>query len=159
MKQISSKSTFFLKKVFPLLWFGILAFGLAINFLVGKHEKLPPPAFIVPAIMIFFGYWLMKRLVWDLADAVYDCGDSLLVKNGPTETRVMLANIMNVSAQTFVNPPRITLRLRTPCALGNEISFSPTTSFSLQPFRKNAIAEDLILRVDQARTQGHFQSP
>jgi len=159
MKQISSKSTFFIKKVFPLLWFGLLAFIVVMIVFVGSPKELRPAVFIMPTAMALFGYAMMKRLVWDLADAVYDGGDFLLIKNGPTETRVMLANIMNVSAQTFVNPPRITLRLRTPCALGNEISFSPTTSFSLLPFKKSAIAEDLILRVDQARTQGHFQSP
>jgi len=59
-------------------------------------------------------------------------GDYLLVKNRGVEA-VDLANIMNVSASTAVNPPRITLRLLKPGKFGDEISFSPQTGFRLKP--------------------------
>ena len=58
---------------------------------------------------------------------------------------------MNVSSTTFMNPPRITLRLVTAGKLGNEIAFSPAMEFSLNPFAKCQLAEDLILRVHRAR--------
>jgi hypothetical protein len=60
---------------------------------------------------------------------------------------------MNVNASTYVNPPRITLRLVTPGRFGNEIAFSPIAGFRLNPFAKNKIAEDLIVRVDRARSK------
>ncbi|HEY2628588.1 MAG TPA: hypothetical protein VGI57_05640, partial [Usitatibacter sp.] len=94
---------------------------------------------------------LFRKVVWDLMDEVYDGGDYLLVKNGDKEDRIQLSNIMNVSASTMVNPPRVTLRLVTPCRFGKEVTFSPVRPFTLNPFAKNTIAENLIERVDKAR--------
>src|SRR5688572_22818149 len=99
MKQISSKYLFFYKKVFPLLWFGFLVFFIAETFMNGAYEQTP--MFVVgPCIMAVFGFFLMKKLVWDLMDEVYDCGDSLLVRNRGVEERVPFSSIMNVSAST-----------------------------------------------------------
>lgn len=150
MIKISSKSTFFNKKLFPLIWFGFLAFFIANAVIDGDFEK--DPMFLIgPCLMVVFGFFLMKKLVWDLADEVFDCGESLLIKRAGQEDRVQLSNIMNVSASTNTNPPRITIRLVAPGKFGSEIAFSPATTFSLNPFAKNQVAEDLILRVDQAR--------
>jgi len=150
MKQISSKSLFFTKKIFPLLWFGFLIFFVIQAIKSGAYEK-DPMFLIVPCIMAVFGFLLMKKIVWDLVDEVYDCGDSLIVKGHGVEERIPLVNIMNVSASTNMNPPRITLRLVKPGRLGAEISFSPAAPFTLNPFAKNPISEDLIVRVDKAR--------
>lgn len=108
---------------------------------------------VVPFFMAVAGYVVMKKLIWDLADVVYDCGDYLIVRNRGQEDVVQLSNVMNVSATTYVNPPRITLRLVTPGRFGNEIAFSPETKFTLNPFAKNPIAEDLIVRAYEARTR------
>ena len=106
---------------------------------------------VVPVAMALFGYVLMKKLIWDLADEVYDCGDFLLVRNRGDEERILLSNVMNVSATTLMNPPRITLRLVNPNKWGTEVSFSPATGFTLNPFARNQVNEDLIERVDRAR--------
>jgi hypothetical protein len=109
---------------------------------------------LVPCVLAPFGYVLMKKLVWDLVDEVYDGGDFLLVKNGVKEHQVPLTDVMNVSSSVAVNPPRVTLRLRGASAigpLGSEFSFSPTRTFTLNPFAKNRVAEDLIVRVEKAR--------
>lgn len=150
MKKISSRSLFITKKVFPLLWFGILALVL-ITGIWSKAYYSNPMFMVAPGIMVVFGYFLMKKLVWDLVDEVYDYGDYLLVKNRGQEERVALSNIMNVSATTMVNPPRITLRLVKPGRFGPEIAFSPITPLSLNPFAKNAVAEELIVRTYEAR--------
>ena len=150
MKQISSKYLFCTKKIFPLLWFGFLAFFVFLALMNGAYEK-DPMFLVVPCIMAVFGFFLMKKIVWDLVDEVYDCGDSLLIKCRGIEERVPLTNITNVSASTNMNPPRITLRLVQPGKLGAEIAFSPATPFTLNPFAKNSVAEDLIVRVDKAR--------
>jgi hypothetical protein len=31
--------------------------------------------FVGPVLMAAFGFFLMKNLVWNLVDEVYDCGD------------------------------------------------------------------------------------
>jgi hypothetical protein len=102
--------------------------------------------------MALFGYFIMRMLVWDLVDEVYDCGDSLLIKDRGQEAFVRLSNVMNVNASTAVNPPRITLRLIEPGPLGAEITFSPVVGLQLNPFAKSRVAEDLIERVHRARS-------
>ncbi len=138
-----------MKRVFPVLFLAILA----VPFVIGHNIPggMPPPMFIVPLVMLPVLFIIMRKLVWDLVDEVYDGGDYLLVKKGDKEERIPLSNIMNVSATLMVNPPRITLRLVTPGRFGKEISFIPVKPMSLNPFSQNAIADNLIERVDKAR--------
>jgi hypothetical protein len=153
MTKISSTSTQFYKKFLPLFLFGFLTFFI-VGLIRDRIYEKAPIALLVPCLGVFLGFIIMKKLVWDLADEVYDCGDFLFIKKSGIEERVELSNIMNVSASTNTNPQRITLRLVRPGQFGAEISFSPTTPFiSLNPFAKNPIIEDLIIRVDQARTK------
>ncbi len=151
MTRISAKYLFVMKRIFPLLWFGFLACFMVAAVLSGAYKQ-DLGFMVMPCLMAVFGFFIMKKLVWDLVDEVYDGGDFLLVKNRGEEDRVLLSNIMNVSVSTNMNPPRITLRLVVPGRFGGEVSFSPASSFTLNPFARNPIAEDLIVRVDQARS-------
>ena len=150
MNVISSKYTFMSKKVFPIVWFGFLGFFIFTSIVSGAVEE-SPVFLIIPIAMMIFGYFLMKKLAWDLMDEVLDYGDYLTIKYNGEEDIIHLNNVMNVSASTNQNPPRITLRLRVPGKFGEEVAFSPVSEFSLSPFKKNAIAEDLIIRVDRAK--------
>src|SRR6266568_4606218 len=109
MRRISSKTTFFYKRVFPVIWFGFLAIFMAAPFvapLVGGSTSGSPVAFLaVPAFMMIFGYFSMKKLVFDLVDEVLDAGDALVVKNGYLEDRLALSDIMNVDYTQYMNPP------------------------------------------------------
>jgi len=49
----------------------------------------------------------------------------------------------------MTSPNRVTLSLRIPCQFGNEVSFSPPTSWV--PFRKNEDIIKLIDKVDKLR--------
>ncbi len=148
MTRISSKQTFFLKRIFPFLFLVIMAVPAAIGFFV---KPMQPQLVLMPLVMIPILFVIMRKLVWDLMDEVYDGGDYLLVKNGGKEERIAISNIMNVSATMAVNPSRITLRLATPGRFGKDVSFSPVRPMSLDPFRKNPVADNLIERVDKAR--------
>ena len=151
MTKISSRYLFLSKKLFPAVWFGFLAFFVVTGFQSGAIAE-NPLALIAPCLMAAFGFVLMKKLIWDLVDEVYDCGDHLLVRNNGEEDRVSLSNVINVSVSTYLNPPRIALRLRTASKFGTEIAFSPASPFTLNPFARNQIGEDLIVRVDNARS-------
>ena len=88
MKKLTSKSTFFNKKVFPLFWFGFLGVFFLTSLLGHLEENGPPVMFLIaPLFMAIFGYFIMKKYVFDLADEVYDEGESLLFrkkgKEGP----------------------------------------------------------------------------
>jgi hypothetical protein len=152
MKKISSKYQIFYKRIFPAIWFGGLGLWLLQAVRLGAFEKQP---FILvgPFIMAFFGFRLMKKLIWDLADEVYDCGEYLLVKMKGEEDSVQLTNVMNVSATTNSSPRRITLRLINPSKFGPEISFSPIAGFFDRLSTKNVVVEDLMVRVDAARAK------
>lgn len=150
MKKISSSATFFHKKIFPVIWFGGLAAFVAVSF-QGPVKEGQPVFLLAPLIMALVGVVIMKQLVWDLVDEVHDGGDYLLIRKGDEQDRVPLSNIINVSASTNTKPPRVTLRLLKPGKFGQEITFSPQVKFSLNPFAKNPIVDDLIVRVDKAR--------
>ena len=64
--------------------------------------------------MIVVFYIVFRRLIFDLADEVTDEGDALRVRFGHEEERIPFAQIMNVSYTGMMNPPRITLMLRSP---------------------------------------------
>ncbi len=150
MKKLSSSSTFFLKRIFPALWFGFIAFFIWIGLLTESRDKVEHVMiFAGPAFMAVIGYYLMKHLVFDLMDEVYDEGATLLFKNNGKAVRVNLADIKNVSYSVVINPPRVTISLRHKTEFGDELTFSPPGN--LLPFRKNQEIVELIDRIDRAR--------
>jgi hypothetical protein len=149
MRLISSKTTFFSKRVFPFIWFGFLALFIVLPFVLGNGKNRPPPFFfVVPCAMAVFGFFIMKKLVFDLADAVWDDGDALVVRKKGWDERIPLTNIINVSTG-MSNPPRITLTLRDPCRFGKEVAFSPPVQFF--QFWRSKVAADLIERIEAKR--------
>lgn len=150
MKKISASGMFVTKRLLPALWFGALALFMVWAISQGVLET--DPFFMVgPLLMVLVGYGYLKFRVRDLVDEVIDCGDSLLVRNGGDEVRVSLSDLMNVNFDTRGRMPRITLRVKHATRLGSEIAFTPKASFSLNPFYKNPIAENLIARANQSR--------
>jgi len=150
MKKLSSKNTFLYKKIFPIIWFGFIGVFILITLTAMANDNGPSMSFLImPIFMALFGYFVMKKLIFDLIDAVYDEGDSLLFKNNKKQIRVNLKDIKNVNYATMVNPPRVTLSIRYQTEFGDELSFSAPTSFI--PFKKNTDIKNLIDRIDQAR--------
>ncbi|HET9835920.1 MAG TPA: hypothetical protein VFP88_06225 [Rhodanobacteraceae bacterium] len=153
METISSAQTSFTKRIFPVLWIGMLAL-LVVIAIAGNGWRQQPMMLVAPLIMVVIGALMFRKLIWNLADEVQDGGSYLLVRRGNIEERVQLANVMNVSFSMFSNPRRLTLRLRTPGKLGDEISFIPRMPFfGFNPFARNPVFENLIARVDRARLQ------
>lgn len=149
MKRISSRQTFYLKKVLPFVLIVVAFVPLAVvHAQTGRFfPGAVAPALLIVAILAF----LYPKLIWELADEVYDGGDYLLVKRGRLEDRIALSDVMNVSASVMVNPQRITLRLAKPGKFGDEVTFAPVRRMTLNPFARSAVAEDLIVRADAAR--------
>jgi hypothetical protein len=151
MSRISSHATFLYKRVFPIFWFGLLLLFLAFG-LIGalRSERSPSLLFlIVPLLMMAFGYFIMKKMIFDLVDEVVDVGDALMISNGGRQERVALSDIVNVSYASFVNPPRVTLLLRTPGAFGSRVTFC--APIRLVPFSTSPVIDALIERIDAAR--------
>jgi hypothetical protein len=153
MKRISSGSTTFFKKLMPLLMVGFLVLFVVSALTRGEVAAQEKWAFVVvPCFITLIVFLIMRKALWVLMDEVQDGGDFLLVRKGSEEERIPLSNVMNVSTSAN-NPPRITLRLVKPGRFGSEIAFIAPSRRSLDPFVKNPVAEDLIVRAYEARTR------
>jgi hypothetical protein len=150
MRRISSKNTYFNKKVFPIIWFGFIGLWTCIAAPVIIHKGGPFVILVGPIFMIIFGYFLMRFLVFPLADEVYIFNDEIVVRNKGDEDRFPISEIINVDSSIMVNPPRITLTLRNPSKFGKEIIFSPPVR--LFNFSRHPIAEELIERAQMGRS-------
>ena len=159
MQRLSSRMTFFYKRVFPVIWFGFLALFMAVPLfrseVRGSVSGSSLGFLLVPVAMAIFGYFLMRKLVFDLVDEVLDAGDALVIRNGDREERVALSDIINVSYAQLTNPPRVTLSLRNPTQFGDRVTFcAPVRLSPLAAFSPNPIIDELIQRVDAARQRG-----
>ena len=150
MKLLSSKNTFTYKKLLPLFWFGFLTMVICVGLFADTKGNGDGTIFIVGAIVMgVFGYFFMKKVFWNLIDEVYDLGTDLLFRNKGMEFLVNLRDIKNISYNTWVNPPRVTLSIRYQTEMGDELSFSPPSTWI--PFLKNKDIVSLIDRIDRAR--------
>jgi hypothetical protein len=147
MQRISSRMTFYYKRVFPIVMLVALLASMIVPFAVGATVQLN--FLIIPLAMLVFGFFIMKKLIFDLADEVWDVGDALIVRNRTQEDRIPLSSIMNVSYSPWINPPRVTLTLRTPGSFGDKLAFC--APIRLLPFADSPLIEDLIRRIDAAR--------
>jgi hypothetical protein len=150
MRRISSRATFFYKRIAAIIWFGVLGLFLVSTFLGGSSSGTPPMmSLILPIAVAIIGYLFTRRLIFDLVDEVWDAGDALVVRNKGQEERVALSDIMNVSYSALMNASRVTLSLRQPCAFGTEVSFCPP--LRLNPMLGNPVVDELIRRIDATR--------
>lgn len=154
MKTLSA-STFFMKRVFPLLIVlpaagAVLAAWHVHSSTQSMHALAMLPAVFIVAVVVL----VYRKMIHDLADEVKDGGSYLLVRRGSIEERVQLADIINVSMSQYTNPPRLSLRLAKPGKFGDEIVFMPTRQgLGFNPFARNPVFEDLMQRVDRARRE------
>jgi hypothetical protein len=147
MQRISSRMTRFYKRVLPIVMLGFLLLFITPPLVSGKFP--PFPLILFPVLMIAVGYFVMARLIWDMVDEVWDAGDGLIVRNKRQEDRIPLASVMNVNYSPFINPPRVTLKLRTPSVFGDVVTFCAPVRF--MPFSENPMVDELIRRIDAAR--------
>jgi hypothetical protein len=149
----SSTTTFFYKRIFPIVWFGIVAvlfFGGLLKVLLGADPISNAPFLIVPALMAVIGYQFLKKLAFNLVDEVLDAGDALIVRSGGREERIALADIKNVNYFPYGSPPQVTLSLQRPSAFGDTIVFCGPARF--MPLSSSPIVDSkLVDRIDAAR--------
>jgi hypothetical protein len=150
MKEISSGQTFFLKKIFPFIWYGVLI-AVAVAALATGSWKAEPQAVLAPVLMMLVGYFVMPLGIRDLADQVLDDGSFLLVRKGRVKQRIALEEIEDVHVTRTDNPARLTLKLRVPGKLGKQVVFIPK-GVVLMPFCKHPLGAELSARIKRVRT-------
>jgi hypothetical protein len=147
--RLSSRQTFWLKRLFPILWAAIL---VVVVYQVATHWRvagvsllwlLPPLLASVLALVV------IRQRVADLADEVWDEGESLSVRMGDAEASIPLSVIVSVQYAAFANPQRVTLQLREACEFGREIVFMPRMQWL--PWRRHPLIVGLMQRVAAVR--------
>lgn len=146
MRRISSDLTFFHKRIFPFLWFGILGLILVVGLKDGGKLL---PIVLIPIVMMLFGYVVMRILIFGLLDEVLDDGDALVLRNGGQEERVAFTDIRSVDYRGVVRPQRVVLSLKRPTIFGDKVVFAAPTS--MLPFMKSEDVTTLIAKVERAR--------
>jgi hypothetical protein len=159
LRKISSKQTWWLKRVFPVVWFGFCGFLTCISALMAVDMvagDMKPDGWLIlpiPAFMLVFGHFYSRRMLYDLADEVVDTGDSLVVRRDGLEVRIPLADIVKVETGTLDESLRVVLTLRTDTRLGRKIAFMPARPFTLDPGAPSPIVAELRERIEQRTTR------
>jgi hypothetical protein len=157
MRRISSKWTFFYKRISPVIFFGFLVvfIGIALLANLRSNSALDNIPFLIVAIVMTVVFFISKKLIFDLVDEVWEDGETLVVRNSGQEQRIALADIKNVNYSPLISPPRVTLSLRRPTVFGDEVTFcAPVRMVPLAP---SPVINDPIERVDRAREQSHHR--
>ncbi len=159
MRRLSSSTTGFYKRVFPLLWLGFLllifASGVASRVVPQYFVDSPPGTGLlwIPPLLAVIGWMAFRRLLFDLVDEVWLDGDALVIRNGDTQERIALTVVAQVDANVRMHPRRITLALQVRSRFGRAISFIPVGArlvSSLSP--STPVADELGARVAALRT-------
>ena len=84
----STNTTFFYKRIFPVLFFGFVAmlFVVGLVRVIDSDPILYLPFVIVPVLMGIFSYQYMKKFSFNLVDEVLDVGDALIVRRRARRT-------------------------------------------------------------------------
>jgi hypothetical protein len=151
MKLISSRMTFFHKRIFPAIFFGTGGFVLFVMAASDFHRPNQP--YLPVLLVMFLGFLLYRFLVRDLADEVYDEGDRLVVLRSGITERIELTKIARVTSSSFfTNPKRVTLTLRTPSpTFGKKIVFTPPAQFFLLVLQTPPVVAELRQRIAGAQ--------
>jgi hypothetical protein len=135
----------FYKRTFPIILIGIVC-SFEMN-LFWHHSQKDLLIGCLPLIMIIFGYLIMKSMILDLVDEVWNSDDGILtIKKGKLTDTIKLENITNIES-SFTNPTRVTINLMSPSLFGNKIVFSPIVCWN--PFKLNKNIIDIINRVEK----------
>jgi hypothetical protein len=128
MQRLSSRRTYYDKRITPIVMCAVLlGFGAA----AAIHD--PPPFPLVSLVLLAIVFFaIIKFVILDLADEVWDAGDALIVRNKGQEDRIPLAAISKVRYSPYKDP-RVTLWLRTPSLFGEKITFAAPIRFIPSP--------------------------
>jgi hypothetical protein len=150
VKKISSATTFYLKRIAPLLFIAGLVVFLAVMLVKGPLEEIWWLLVVFVLIAAAVGYGFYRR-IWSLADEVFDHGDHFVVRRGPVQEKIRLSEVVNVAFKRSQNSRRVVLKLARPGPFGDEVAFVPPLNFRWNPFAADPLEEALIRRVDAER--------
>ena len=147
MRQISSRHTWFLKRVFPWIMFGIILGSCVLLLTLYLRGVLPLAGLLVTlpgnAIALGVMWFIAQKMLWPLADCVSidDGRDELVVMKQGWEVRVPSTALNHASSSRLTNPEIVTLTLREPTEFGSVIKFAAPQR--MVRFTENPIVTEL----------------
>jgi hypothetical protein len=148
MRTISSGLTIFVKWGSPVLVAGALI-------LVAVDGPATAAHYWWPALLgvIFFAVHALTAA--QLADAVFDCGDHLLVRKGSASVKVPLLQINTITEGLMLvrNAPAVVITLGAANELGKSFSFLPVKHSLSGGYARVGVASHLRLRVERSKEQ------
>jgi hypothetical protein len=151
-RTISSRQTFFVKIVFPIIWIGTFSF-VTLLFFFGRFppDETPSPAmkWTFLAVALAGGasiYWFCMRLKRVEMD-----DDRLYVSNYMQEISVPLEDIADVRENRWVDTRPVTVTFRSDTDFGDRVVFMPTTRW-WGFWRGHPVVEELRRASERART-------
>ena len=126
-RRISSPLTQWYKKMFPVFWIAITFLMVAELVFLNFYAREKPPILVdlIPVLMAAIGVCIMRWLIGNLNDQVWDASDRLIVVNRGASRDIPLSSIVNVSHTVFTDPLCIRLTLRNADKALDEVTFCP----------------------------------
>jgi hypothetical protein len=149
-QTISSPQTFIVKFLLPYFW--ILGFGFGTwlvwsGALVGKHGSPAPEAVKYAFLALWIGVALALYRQTEKLKRVRMDETSLYVSDFRHEEQIPFGQIEGVGPDNWRGNKQVVVRLRAPCAFGEEIVFIPPKQFAF--WRAPPIVAELKRRVVQ----------
>jgi hypothetical protein len=154
-ERLSSASTFFVKRVLPVLWFGGLLYFAANSAFAGDIGAYWPFV-LAPVAIIAITYYAFRAMIWRLADDVTLVDGALLVRQRGRDYRIALGDVVDVPFTRFSNPSYLSLRLRDGHTYGDHVYFMPRAQFTLNLFAPNDVRNTLRLAIERAAADEHI---
>lgn len=123
-RTISSKQTFIMKIVFPLVFVPFIVIGILSAILDPARNNNIPTAFVLlfTVMMLAFLYWFCIRLKKVKVNAFEN---SLVISNYLNEIKIHLSEIYVVTENVWVNMHPVTIHLKNSTKFGSKIVFMP----------------------------------
>jgi hypothetical protein len=151
MQLISFKNTVLLKRGIWISAAALVAYAAAPSMFNGELWRRPAVNLIPLGILgVFLVYFLRKTAFHRVADQVVDCIDHLEVRKGRTDQVISFADVSAAQVSTRFGMHWITVRLRRPTKLGDQIDFLPQASLWGNLPAIQQVAARLTARAQQA---------
>jgi hypothetical protein len=146
--RISSKLSFVVSRIWPLLWFGFFFVFL----IYPQFKRDPSFSNSVLQMYLLFAVAALSLSVYqyrNMASEVLDDGNSLWVKKSGRMIEVPLSTILSVSMSRLSNAGIVIVNLKGPSDLGTSFRFMLPAAFTPGRFAYRPEYEALLIRVHE----------
>ena len=140
------------KKMYIARWLPIVITGLILGWQWRSElvKSAPDISSMIFFSIVVFGIlaWVLGRGIWRHADQVFDEGDSLVIRKGHREDRVLLSDISGMLVSNDFGATTIVLQFSNPTKFGERVSFL-ADSMGVR-WKVSPVAAELATKIQKA---------